>query len=209
MPMKGFPVYLNGWPPGAFGTNIIEECIIEQPDLSPAREITLLNSHSESNVPDVSATVRNNYLNGDFTTGSPPPAEPIKVVTDMGAEIMIQTQWPHTLLDREKVLIAGSAVPAMNDRFDIRWIDEFRFVIPKPYFGTVNFWGNATAQRFVPKAMPVTLKRVGTTTVVTTPEAHRRKVGDWVRISGATINHPSPALWIPGISMDRSASVGF
>lgn len=199
-----FPVYMIGQP-GALGEAVLEDCIIEQPDFSQARETTMsVNRAYHDGARELFASTRNNYYNGDFTTGSPPL--PIKVVSieyiDSGANLKVRTKWPHRVQKDDFVLFSGSPVAALNDRFKLS-IDQYpdtdpqaflTFKLPKPagISGTPDLNGpNLTMQRYVPKAMIVTSVVYDSTESkikVTTPVPHLRKAGDFVRVSGALLS---------------------
>lgn len=189
--IENFPIFIESPQSSASGTNVVEDCIIEQPSLSNAREVTMLNNHAHWLSPEVMTTVRNNYLNGDFTTGAPPPPIEVTAIAYAGSTITVTTRWPHALQAGDSVWISGASVSAYNDRFPVSAVtNEFVFTIaqagmPSPP-GSI---AGVLAQRHVPEAMVVaSLAWNGTNIVtVTTPKAHKRKAGDWVRVSGVKL----------------------
>lgn len=186
---EGFPIYIEGHHSIAGGNNVVEDCIIEQPDLNNAREVTLLNNHAGPPNPTLLTTARNNYINADFTTGSPGPAEPILSVTDNGDvldTLTIKTLWPNRFQAGDAVRIDGSSNPALNGRFPVLSVaDVYTFNINKPYTGTVSPGANLVVRPYTPEAMRVsTIAIVGNRVDVTTSVPHLRVAHDWVRIAG-------------------------
>ncbi len=109
---EAYPIIVNyrGLPPGPLEYNsFVEECVIDQPESSPARECTRINAHTHGGL-----TIRNCYLNGDYTTGSPYPSVPVVKMTYTATEVTVTTKFPHNLQIRDDVWIAGCD----NDSFD-------------------------------------------------------------------------------------------
>lgn len=206
---ESFPIFAVSESGGAKGEAIIEDCVIEQPDLSPARESTLILNRAEVGSPEILATVRNNYLNCDATTGAPPPA--VEVVSieyiDSGTNLKVRTKWPHRLQQRDYVLFAGSPVSAFNDRFQLELAQypdsdpnaflTFKLAKPPTISGTPDLNGaNVTVQRYVPRAMRVvSLTHSGTTATLKAAGPHLRKADDYIRVSGARRSESDP--WRP------------
>lgn len=188
---EGFPLWLEG--EGASGNNVVEDCIIEQPYLSNAREVTLLNNHAHADYPNVRSVVRNNYINGDFTTGQPLPAEPVEsiAVNTDGTRLIVTTPWPHRLEAGDEAIILGSALAALAQRLTVRAVtDAWHFSVDKVYTGTPNPNVPAmTVRRHIPEALRVkSLTRQSATQMkVQTHVPHWRKANDHVRIAGVKL----------------------
>lgn len=109
---ESYPIIVNhrSLPPGSLEYNsFVEECIVDQPESSPARESTRINAHTHGGL-----TIRNCYLNGDYTTGSPYPSVPVVKMTYTATQVTVTTKFPHNLQIRDDVWIAGCD----NDSFD-------------------------------------------------------------------------------------------
>lgn len=151
-----FPVFIVSEGGGVLGEAVLEDCIIEQPDLCQARECSLLLSRANTTSPQFFSTIRNNYFNGDYTTGAPPP--PIEVigisVITPGSENLVQfvTKWPHRVQGGDEVYIAGAASnPNYNGRHVVEGApqtDEFRTLcIKKASLGSIPTDADGTLLR--------------------------------------------------------------
>jgi hypothetical protein len=198
-----FPIFVEGrGANGTEGENIVEDVVVEQPALNQGRETTMINVHALYDYLNIYSTTRNNYLNADFTTGSPPL--PIRVVSaeyiESNTKIKIRTRWPHRVQMLDDVVFSGSPVSTFNDRFNLdieQFTDSeayvtFKFTKPAAISGTPDLnSATLTMQRYVPQAMIIpnaSISRSGQTVTVTTPVAHMRRSGEFVRISGVLVN---------------------
>jgi hypothetical protein len=187
---EGFPIYIESPNSNVVGNNVIEDCIVEQPDWGNAREVTMLNVHSHPLSLGVLNTMRNNYLNAEYTRGTPPAAVAVSAIAYASGVATVQTTWPHRLQAGDEVIIAGSSVTQYNGRKLVASADDYcTFTFAESGLPSPPVNAGITMQRYVDEAMPVTgFSYSGGVVTITTARPHFRKALEYIRISGVKVS---------------------
>jgi hypothetical protein len=100
--LECFPLYIEAQDPvdspEPQGSNVLEDCIVEYPALSPAREATLTNVHTSifGTTPKflrIRSTCRNNYINGDAVAGTRELATDVASIAYASSVMTVATRW--------------------------------------------------------------------------------------------------------------------
>lgn len=191
----------------------VEDCIIEQPDTSPAREITCLVVTGGINVsadpsytlPDgrserlhlqpSACVVRNCYINLEYI--NPRQGRPILIdsisYSGTAPDVIatIRTRFPHNVNKKsgDFVSFIGAADSRLARRFPVE-IPESDTATSRELTCKIGFMPTGAAPSMVFKCPPQTIRaaqlaRVGSVVTVTTAEKHLRLEGELVTITGA------------------------
>jgi hypothetical protein len=205
-----FPCSVGGYynPTGVAGNSLpaydvsIEDCIVEQPFHSNARETTVfsLNTGFDPNaaklIPSLGCGIRRCYEDLDYVNPRPYPALQVRrVVYTTGLQQQIDTLYPHVLQENDYVEISGAeGITAYNGRFKVVWISStdgasrsLKIQMSSDPGGAPT--GKITLQHSPVPTMQASVTVNGTTTAtLTTIDPHKRLAGDWVAIRTGTYN---------------------
>lgn len=216
---EGFPLIIGGRSASTPSFNsVVEDCILEQPNPWPAREVTScvlkgilpVNPAAKLHLQPTGLVLRNCYFNFDFVNeppGIPGPISSLSRLPSPPYTVTVNTVYPHNVLVGDFIEMDGNAPATFNGRFLVTSVStsdgtsrQLTFTPPSDPgvpAGVGFLWKSAkpTCQVTLSRPNPVTDKR--RVSVNTTPVKHNRQSGDWVVITGVTPDAgPFPDVFI-------------